>query len=165
MAKSAAAYSLLYELFAFIPFTNGTFFLCVFELVYFHFHIIFLNALCALRNTCNFVFINICYYAYCYWLGFFFVCASILALLFNRMYNCIVDIELKRQFKLNKKIILKMCNADVKINNGSSGFPTTFILFQPTTVFFILLCFYTTQMTIDAKSKNNPLHSWKQMFV
>lgn len=89
----------------------------------------------------------------------FFVCASILALLFNRMYNCIEDIELKRQFKLNKKIILKMCNADVKINNGSSGFSTTFILFQPTTVFFVLLCFYTTQMTIDAKSKNNPLHS------
>lgn len=44
-----------------------------------------------------------------------------------------------------------MCNADVKINKGSSGFPTTFILFRPTTVFFLFFVFPSTRMTIDAK--------------
>lgn len=44
-----------------------------------------------------------------------------------------------------------MCNADVKTNKGSSGFPTTFIQFKPTTGFCFVFPTTATQLTIDAR--------------
>lgn len=143
--------------------TNGTFFLCCLNsfISILMQHSTIFNALCVPRNTCNFVFfINICYYIVIGCVFCLFVCASILAFY---SIECITALKiLNWRGNLNW---IKMCYADVKINKGSSGFPTTFILFTTNHRTLFLFSYHSNDNWWCTQQKYSVAFSWKQIFV
>lgn len=98
---SMAKFAALWEFIAFIPYSNDAFSIWIrfspYSSILMQFSLLFQMPF-VLRNICNSVFFsNLLLGA--------FICASILTLQSNRLYYCIwnINIELKRQFKLENK--------------------------------------------------------------